>query len=165
MAETQATQTKEQVAEKQLYELYVMVASGTGEAELETLRQATMDALEKHKAVVQRAEQFTKEELAQPIKKSVSAYVSTTEFWADPTQIGGMQDDLRLIEGNILRWMITKEEPKKEREEKPARTRRAPKAVEKKDEAKKETESTAKGEDEVTLEDIDRKLDEIMGTL
>ncbi|MEX0916842.1 MAG: hypothetical protein WDZ44_01955, partial [Candidatus Spechtbacterales bacterium] len=85
----------------------------------------------------------------------------------DPSAVAPIQDDVRLIEGSIIRWIITKEAPKKERNERPARVRKTPKTEEgKKEETpNKETQSVKKGEDDVTLEDIDKKLDEIMGTL
>jgi len=170
MAEKQATKIEETVAEKQAYELYLMVKPTASEQELESIRQAIVGALEKRHGMVQRADQFKKEQLAQPIRKIGFAYISTISFWIDGQSATLLEEDLKVVEGDIMRWLITKDLPKKAESTKPARVRKprvevaTPVAVT--EAPKKEATAAAmKEEEQVTLDDIDKKLDEIMGNL
>lgn len=169
MAEKQATKTEETVAEKQAYELYLMVKPTASEQELESIRQAIVGALEKRNGMVQSAQQFKKEALAQPIHKNSFAYVANISFWIDRDSASALSEDLKVIPGDILRWLISKEAPKKAESTKPARVRKP--RVETAAPVAKETPkadaatSPLKDEEQVTLEDIDKKLDEIMGNL
>ena len=169
MAEKQATKTEEIVAEKQAYELYLMVKPTASEQELEAIRQAIVAALEKRNGMVQSAEQFKKETLAQPIRKTSFAYVANISFWIDAQNANALSEDLKVVPGDILRWLISKEAPKKAESTKPARVRkpRVEVAAPATKEAPKAEAATSplKDEEQVTLEDIDKKLDEIMGNL
>ena len=170
MAEKQATKTEEIIAEKQAYELYLMVKPTASEQELESIRQAIVAALEKRNGMVQRADQFKKEQLAQPIKNIGWAYIATITFFIFPQDALALTEDFKVVEGDIMRWLITKEAPRKAESTKPARVRKprpetaAPVAVA--EAPKKEAATSAlKEEEQVTLDDIDKKLDEIMGNL
>jgi ribosomal protein S6 len=172
MAEKQATKTEEIVAEKQAYELYLMVKPTASEQELENIRQAIVGALEKRHGMVQRADQFKKEQLAQPVRKIGFAYISTISFWIDAQSATLLEEDLKVVEGDIMRWLITKDLPKKAESTKPARVRKprvevaSPVATATPEAPKKEAAASAmKEEEQVTLDDIDKKLDEIMGNL
>ncbi|MEX2008045.1 MAG: 30S ribosomal protein S6 [Candidatus Spechtbacterales bacterium] len=183
MEEKQAAQNK------RLYELYALLNPQQDDASIERAREELVKILERHNANIERFSPFTKTNLAYPMNKVTTAYGGSISFWMQPDQVESVEEELKVSEGAILRTLLSKNEPKaiKVSTRKPRTLHE--KAV--KEEAtgsaegiliavpKEETPATAAAQPEtkerskekdqddqkVTLEDIDRKLDEIMGDL
>lgn len=189
MSELQATKNKVS------YELYMLMSPITGEEDLGKLKDNIVKILEDKQAHVQKVSQFVRSELAYPINKDRSAYVSTMKFVADPEVIEEIKRLIDLLDIKPMRYLVTKEEKRKEekrRRVKPTTeslvqeklTDNKEKVSDKKleetqgearvsdstdtsKEAKTQEQESLESEKEekVTLDDIDKKLDEIMGNL
>ena len=180
---TETTASKSKV----LYDLYVLVNPSLGEADLSALQNKVTETLQKHGANVERSEKFKKRDLVYPVEKQQRAYEANIYFWTAASQIQEISTGLKMLDTNdILRYLLVKEEkrrPRKQRTnfgaqkyENTLKERGMPKvdANAKQEETEKqvigvESKPAAidkKGKDDkISIDDIDKKLDEIMGNL
>lgn len=191
MSDTQETTIKP----KNSYELYVLLSPSAIEGDLSAVEEKISQILQKHSAQIERSEKFTKKDLAYPIQKSTYAYAANIYFFAPAESIEAIQTDLNTEGIPLLRFLISKIDKRAKAASAPRRTRRKPaeasagkrvataaekelqqpKAVEEKKEEEpqkaektekaKETVKKEEDEDKVTLEEIDKRLDEIMEQL
>ena len=89
---------------------------------------------------------------AYPIGKATSGFMGDVEFWTNPGSILAMSETLRSMD-NLVRFMITK----KERPEKKPRKRSDTYRL-----VRKEVAEGAPEKEKVGIEDIDKRLEEIM---
>ena len=111
-----------------------------------------LKALEDNGAHVLQSRMPSLRPFAYPIRKATSGFMGDIEFWTTPESILSMSETLRNMD-NLVRFMITK----KERPEKKPRKRSDTYRL-----VKKETEEIAPEKEKVGLEDIDKRLEEIM---
>jgi ribosomal protein S6 len=173
---------KQSEKNKVLYELYTLIDATKDEAGLEQAREGIVSVLEKHHANIERVSSFVKTPLAYPIRKAQFAYGGSIYFWAQPGTLGNITSELRLHNETAMRTLISKVEHKisKKRVRRPALStvaaqETAPASAtplsntpaEPSESAHKQTVPTSADNesDKVTLDDIDKKLDEIMGEL
>lgn len=160
------------------YELSFIISSAIAETEHEAVKQEILSYLDKAEAKLVREPYFIgRKKLAYPIKKQKHGFYAFLEFESDqPANLKELEVNLR-HNNNILRHLIIKLEKAAEGanadpsklEEKPAPR----KVVEKKPAAKKPAPVTPKkpatkpvekkeSKEPVVLEDIDKKLDDIL---
>lgn len=178
----------EEKKSKVLYNLYVLAVPTLTEGDFNAIQNKITEALEKYQANIERTEKFNRRDLAYPIKKYSRAYEMNIYFWMEPRYIKNTENTLATIEkNNILRYILTKEEPRQLRQRKPAGFTKKMRVYTPKDadsqiisenhNAEQETKTrkkvlnetegkkTTHEKERVTLDDIDKKLDEIMGNL
>ena len=156
--------------QKQLYGLYVIIHPSSDPASVEKLH-AELCEIVKQQGEIQESKECTKQELSFPIQKSVFAHTTTIYFTTDPEHIAEVRKAIKMVDGPLIRYMLTKEShiPSAESEiilpetpEGPNPREDAPQSA-----TQQEKPAPSRGEDKskITLEDIDKKLDEIMGNV
>jgi len=108
-------------------------------------------------------EMMGKKKLAYPIKKAVAGYYNLLSFDLEPSKLPALEQKLRLLT-EILRFLLVIKKPVKE---KPKVIRPRPVTIEapaprifKKEPAKEKTKEKLQ---KVSIEELDKKLDEILG--
>ena len=120
--------------------------------------QELVKMLEDHSAHVTQSRMPVLRKLAYPIKKQKGGFMGSIEFWADPLNVPLLQKTMQSTE-NVLRGMITKKEHYTER-----RTTRTPRPS-KETYSSPETEKERINKEKMSIEEIDKKLDEIMSNI
>lgn len=167
------------IKNKVLYEVFVYLSPEIVDANFSPIEEKIQKLLEKNGAEVKKAEKFTKTEFAYPIGKNRTGYTASFCFEAKPASIDEIREDLKISDINIIRFMISKTREMRQPKKYKAKIK-VPGIPEfdRKDSALKEFDfglkkekisSTEKEKEDdkkpkTTLEDIDRKLDEIMGS-
>lgn len=150
-----------------LYELLYIVPAKYAEDELGPVQNQIKKILEKYGAKITKSENLGKKKLAYPIKKFYQGYYLLNEFEAEGKNINELNNTLRLTD-EIIRHIIVKDPPHME-----IKQPMAPVAVgKKKIEVPRVAEETAETaqikkeeeKDKIKLEDLDKKLDEILDT-
>jgi len=166
---------------KTSYELYMLLNPASVSGNISEIEETIGKILQKHLAQIERSEKFSKKDLAYSIQKFNYAYAANIYFFAPAKAIDEIQKELNTSEIPFLRFMISKIE-KKAKTSKPTRRTRIKPIIEKeaekttvlpstdtetsKDVIKKSKEVTVNDDkDKVTLEEIDKRLDEIMEQL
>lgn len=177
---------KQSEKNKTLYELYVLIDADKDEAALEQTREEMVKILEKHHANIERVSPFIKKSLAYPIHRAQFAHSGSIYFWAQPETLNSITTELQLNTELAMRTLISKVEHKitikKQRRPaligaalaptpsptahstEPAMLNKEKQPAERPQEQPVSSASDADS-DKVTLDDIDKKLDEIMGEL
>lgn len=161
------------VKNKALYEVFIYLGPEAVNADISSVEGKIRGLLEKHGAEIKKAGKFTKTEFVYPINKNQIGYSAGFYFETEPSSLEEIGTDLKTSDINILRFMIGKakeiSQPKvrarkivvpeipefdkeSSRKEESEKRPKPEKAKTKEDEEKQRT----------TLEDIDKKLDEIM---
>ncbi len=154
------------------YELLYIVPVQYTEDELAPIKQKVREVIEKAGGKISLEDSLGKKKLAYPIKKFFQGYFLLCHFELDGSKLGLLDKNLRLTE-EILRHMIVSYEPKSamKLEKIKESMRRAsdnfeitekeeirpPKPIEK-------PEPKIEEKEKVNLEDLDKKLDEILKT-
>jgi len=100
-----------------------------------------------------------------PIKKHFQAYFSKIVFFANPEEISVLEKKIRL-EKDILRFFIEVVQPEKQRKEKPLKKLKPLQIKEDETEIpEKNKEEKETKKKKVKLEEIDQKLEEIIGDI
>ncbi len=142
------------------YELLAIIPAQYSETELPGIFSNLSDAVKEAGAEVISQEDKGKEKLAYSVGQVKFGHLSLIRFEAEPAVAKKLGEQLRL-RNDLIRYMITK-----------VVSRAAPKPRIGGETARKEPvfapvsgeeTATAKKEEKVTLEDLDRKLDEILG--
>lgn len=165
--------TKQQTTkeEKQLYGLYVMIHPSSDETSVQKLHTALCDIV-KQQADVKESKECTKQELSFPIQNANYAYTATIYFASDPNNIATIADAVKMVDGPLMRHILTKEShipsaesafvmPKEKEPDPNAPTDQAPSAPQ----DQSTTPTPPQDKSKITIEDIDKKLDEIMGNV
>lgn len=180
---------------KNSYELYMLLSPASIDGDVSAVEETIGKILQKHGAQIERSDRFAKKNLAYNMQKFGYAYAASVYFFAPTESIKEITAELNTSEIQFLRIMITKAEKRMKMPSKPRRTKPKPKtqeteveipepeakeetpvpAAEKapekpessaaKKETTKESEATETDVDKVTLDDIDKRLDEIMEQL
>lgn len=163
---------------KTSYELHILLDSAVANTDINALEKKLQEMLEKNGAQNINMGKFVKKQLAYPINKNTIAYSAVISFTSQPNLISNIDAELKISEIIFLRYMITK--ASKATKRKSIRTKKfiskdialkekvdivsKDTIIEKEQEKPKIKDSV--GEDKkVTLDDIDKRLDEIMGNL
>lgn len=126
------------------YELTYLISPRLTELEAKNFSERILDLIKKEGGILGEIKNPRKRKLAYPIKKEFQAFLTSLNFYLDPGRLASVTFQLK-SEGQILRSLIfTKRIPKKEE---PV-FQRMPKI---------------KKEEKVVLEDIEKKLEEILG--
>ena len=168
---TQKAKPKKEKTEeqKQLYGLYVMIHPSSNETSVQKLHTALCDIV-KQQGDVKESKECTKQELSFPIQDANYAYTATIYFTTEPEKITDITSAVKMVDGPLMRHILTKEShiPSAEsslvmpQEKEPnAPTDQATAAPQ--DQSTPQTQTQDKSK--ITLEDIDKKLDEIMGNV
>jgi small subunit ribosomal protein S6 len=130
------------------YELTYLISPELSEKEIEELQKKISSLIEAEGGKVEKFNKPAKRKLRYPIKKKEEGYLATLYFYCLPQKLANLDEKFKK-DSSILRYLIlTKKTPKKEV--------KALK-IEKKAEIKKEK--------KVKLEEIDKKLEEILGQI
>jgi len=154
--------------EKTHYELTYIIPGNVPEDEHPKIVEKVNELLTKYEVTITSKEDLGKRKFAYPIKNLRHGFYHSIELDLEPLKVKPLEDDLKL-DSQILRFLLIKkhlltEEEKKEAKqikEKILKTKIAnveKKEVEKVKAEKKEKEDKRK----VSLEDLDKKLDELL---
>ena len=161
------------------YNLYILLESTTAISEVSELEENLKNLIEKLGGAIKKTDKFIKKDLAYPIKKAATAYAGSVYFYMHPEKMMELKEGLKELRNSLLRFILIKTSPKIP-DKKVASTdtlRKLDEQLEKIEEKTKEKVGTGIGLEKVstekpqvekgrvTIEDIDKKLDEIMGNL
>ena len=172
MAQKTTAQTNQESVtdtdQKQLYGLYVMIHPSSDEPSVQKLHASLCDIIKKQ-GEIQESKECVKQELSFPIQKSIFAYTATIYFIASSQNIATINQAVKTVDGPLLRFVLTKEShiptpesemvaPEEEKET-PTRADSGTPTQPAQEPASNQDKS------KITIEDIDKKLDEIMGNV
>lgn len=172
---TQKTKTKEKPVQatdqKQLYGLYVMIHPSSDEPSVQKLHTEICGIVKEKQGDIQESKECTKQELSFPIQKALHAYTATIYFTADPENAVSIRESVKMVDGPLLRYILTKEThiPSAEsafempEDKKPDAPKDQQPTTSPQDQSTPTTQQQQKSK--ITIEDIDKKLDEIMGNV
>lgn len=154
------------------YELLYIVPAQFTEDELTPVKQKVREVIEKAGGKISLEDNLGKKKLAYPIKKMFQGYYLLNHFEMESSGIEAFEKDLRLTD-HVLRHMVVHYEPKAAMkledikagisafgEEEPRREERKVTPPPPQEKPKELTEEEKK----VNLEELDKKLDEILKT-
>ena len=153
------------------YELLYIVPVQYTEDELAPIKQKVRQSIEKSGGKITLEDSLGKKKLAYPIKKFFQGYYLLNHFELDGSKLISLEKNLRLTD-EIMRHIIVKYEPKsamkiekiKESMRAASDTFEPTEKEEIRPRKEKEIEKPIKEEEKVNLEDLDKKLDEILKT-
>ncbi len=169
------------------YEILYILPPKYSETEIKEVNEKIISLLEKNKVKIKKNQPWGKKKLAYPIKHYHYGYYFFVTFTADPSQIAPLTQQLN-IEPEMVRFQIVKEikgypeklsvphqkekkeeveekgEPEKEETKEPEKEAKQTKeeSAEEKEEEKKETPEKKKKTKKVSIDELDKKLDEIL---
>jgi small subunit ribosomal protein S6 len=161
-------ENEEQEERIEHYELLYIVPISYSVDELKPITEKVVKLIKDYNGEITKKEDLGKLKLAYPIKQQNHGYYQMVEFNLAKNNLKKLNEALRLI-NEVLRFLIIKKKIKTEKEvikEKELQTKLAKKkeeAIEKIKSAKEETKEEP-GQDKVSLEDLDKKLDELLDT-
>ncbi|MEX0878017.1 MAG: 30S ribosomal protein S6 [Candidatus Spechtbacterales bacterium] len=177
---------------KKSYELYMLLSPASFDGDVSGVEEAVGKILQKHGAQIERSDRFTKKDLAYNIQKFGYAYAASVYFFAPTESIEEITTELNTSDIEFLRILITKAQKRPKISTKPRRTKPKQNTEEMSKEKVAVTEANPKKEevaskntdepntkkeqnqknedkepdgDKITLDDIDKRLDEIMEQL
>ena len=154
------------------YELTYIISSEITNEEAQAYAREVDSFIQGKEGIIIKSENPVAKTLSFPIKKIGSGYFTISEFQAEPDKIKDIEEKLEK-DGKILRHMVTIKKPFKIQKER--RTRKEPlfSATAEPEKSKTPAEETPAETEEqkeekkpakkVELEEIDKKLDEILG--
>ena len=169
----QNTQTKNTGS---FYDLYIILSPTIIDENISTLENTIKTIIEKNEGKIEKTNKFIKKELIHAVQGSRSAYSSSVYFWMEPEKIENVQNEIKELEQDILRFMLIKTTPEifktktitravVDKIERESEERIRGKVGSVSEPTKISTEKSVETKDRVTLDDIDKQLDEIMDTL
>ena len=176
---------------KNQYELYMLLNPEAASGDVSAIENKINEVLQNHNAQIERSDKFSKKDLAYSMQGFGYAYQASVYFFAPPEAIEEIKAELKTSDIGFLRAMVTKVQPRKakkaprrkakskvseeelnkaiEKTERKAEAAEEVKPVEEKEEKEAKQEKDEKAEekksDGVTLDEIDKRLDEIMENL
>jgi len=144
------------------YELTYIISSQITSDEAENVKKGTETFIQSKGGVILKSEKSVPQSLAYPIKKQSSGYFAILEFQAPENTLKEIRAKIQK-DTNILRsFIVIKHPPKKMKERRMKRPIAADHKIKSKSETSEVFKEKAKKED-VKPEDIDKKLEEILG--
>lgn len=142
------------------YELLIVIPAQYSETELPGIFEALLKHIAASGAQVTGNSDLGKQKLAYQIGQARFGHMLLVKLEAEKAVAKTLNEQMRL-RGEVIRHMLTKVE-----ERAPAKPRRVPELVKREPvfaAVAQSSSPTVKKEDKLTLEDLDRKLDEILG--
>lgn len=153
---------------ERMYGLYIMIGQSANETEIKKIQTGIEGIVEKSGGKIIQSSECVKKELSFPIQKNIYAHITTIYFDIEPESIQKILSSIKGIEGPLIRHILTKE-AQIQSEEEIQEVQETQEAQETSDviEQKKETASKSETQTQpkVSIDDIDKKLDEIMGNI
>ena len=146
----------------QHYELLYIISAKLTEEEIEPVNKQVTDLIEKNEGKITLKEGLGKKKLAYPINHNFHGYYELLEFDLTQEKLAEVDNKIKLT-NEILRHQIIKKKVKTE--EDVAREKEIMEKIEQKREEKEKKEEVKKEEpakEKLKLEDLDKKLDEIL---
>ena len=147
------------------YELSFWFSSRLSEEEIEKKFDNLLKQLEKREALIIFSQSPQLKQLAYPIKKERNAYFGYIQFELSKDLLVQLEEDLRLND-DLVRFMVLGVKPKEERKAPSITFRKPIKKGEEKEEEKSKTQEATKKEPQkekvISLEELDKKLNEIL---
>lgn len=147
------------------YELIYIISPEISLEEAEAFAKEVEATIQQAGAIILKSEKPSAKTLSYSIKKQSSGFFSVLEFQSDESKIKEISQKLEK-DNKVLRCMVSVKEPvkihKERRTRKPLFTLKTEQPLEKKEESVKIEEKKPE-EKKVELEDISKKLDEILG--
>ena len=137
------------------YELTYIISSALGSTESDNLRKDLEDFITSQGGTVVKSEKTLAQPLSYPIKKQSSGFFAIVTFQVAEEKIKEIKEKLEK-DTNVLRHLFLVKKPAKEMKER--RTRKAKPATP----TMETTEKPKKDEGKVELEEINKKLDEML---
>ncbi len=150
------------------YELTYIVSSEISSEEAEAFAKEINSFIQNKEGTIISSQNPVAKTLSFPIKGFGSGYFTISEFQIEPERVKEVEEKLQK-DGKILRHMINIKKPIKIQKERGAKkepkfTMGQPEKTEVKEEpASAKSSGEARPEKKIELEDIDKKLDEILG--
>lgn len=148
------------------YELLYIIPPQHTEEEIETITKKVTELIQKKGGEINLTEKLGKFKLAYPIKHNYHGNYVLTEFDASASSIKKLNEDLKLMSEILRHLIVTKKKRSAEEiaEEQALRERIMRKEEKESEVAKKEVAPAkpVKEEKKVSLEELDKKLDEIL---
>src|SRR3989338_9356737 len=161
------------------YNLYMLIEPTLTIDEIYEFEENIKKLIEKFAGTIKKADKFIKKDLAYPIKKLAVAYIGSVYFFMPSEKITELQKHLKELPSVLMRFSLTKTSPKLpdknpisadmlkaiDEELEKIETKTKEKVGIGIESEKISTEKPQEEKNRVTIEDIDKKLDEIMGSL
>jgi len=155
------------------YELLYLVSGQVPETDIEGIQAGVADWISKVGAKLTKQEPWGRRKLAYAIKHEKYGYYTVVEFDIEEEKLKDLNKELRLAK-NIMRYMIVDKKPMSAKElllqERAQERAKSRMAQQQESHGKKETQSgttkndPAKDDSKISLEDLDKKLDELLDT-
>jgi len=142
------------------YELSFWFSSRLNEEEIEKKFDNLLKQLEKLGALIIFSQSPQLKQLAYSVKKERNAYFGYIQFEFSKDSLIHLEEDLKLND-DIIRFMILNVKPK-EKQKVPSITFRKPAFKEQKNKTEEETKKEPQKEKVISLEELDKKLNEIL---
>jgi len=142
------------------YELSFWFSSRLNEEEIEKKFDNLLKQLEKLGALIIFSQSPQLKQLAYSVKKERNAYFGYIQFEFSKDSLVHLKEDLKLND-DIIRFMILNVKPK-EKQKVPSITFRKPAFKEQKNKTEEETKKEPQKEKVISLEELDKKLNEIL---
>jgi len=144
------------------YELLYIVSANYTEDELSPIKDKVKETVKKNGGEISTEENLGKKKLAYPIKKIRNGYYLLVEFNLDPAGLKKLNTDLRMA-SEVLRHMIVVKDPRAAQTKPVWIPRTESRVVTTKEETAEKTHGeTESHKSKVSLEDLDKKLDQIL---
>jgi len=146
----------------QHYELLYIITGKFTEEEIEPIASKINELIEKSEGKITLSENLGRKKLAYPIKHNHNGYYQLVEFDLEPQKLIGFEKKLGLT-SEVLRHQVVKKKLKTQ-EEITKEKEIAEKIVkkQKEEEIKEEIKEKAPAKEKMKLEDLDKKLDELL---
>ena len=142
------------------YELSFWFSSRLNDEEIEKKFDNLLKQLEKLGALIIFSQSPQLKQLAYSVKKERNAYFGYIQFELSKDSLVHLEEDLKLND-DIIRFMILSVKPK-EKQKAPSITFRKPVFKEQKSKTEEETKKEPQKEKIISLEELDKKLNEIL---
>ena len=142
------------------YELSFWFSSRLNDEEIEKKFDNLLKQLEKLGALIIFSQSPQLKQLAYSVEKERNAYFGYIQFEFSKDSLAHLEEDLKLND-DIIRFMILSVKPK-EKQKVPSITFRKPAFKERKSKTEEETKKESQKEKVISLEELDKKLNEIL---
>lgn len=158
----QKTTTSQAKVDQKTYGIYLIAHQSASETELMTLHKHILEILTSNKSVIVSEPLFQKQKLAFPIHKTLYAHNSHILFTNTPDALQPIQEAMQSVEQPLIRYMITKEKYQQQPQDTKTPDRSPAPQQETQPQPSPQKDSTEK---KITLNEIDKKIDDIIGNL
>jgi|SRR3989338_5230787 len=141
----------------QRYEISYLIPIESSEEERKSLSERVISSIQQNGGILEDTRQPIMQNLAHPIKKAASAFLVSLNFLIVPEKIAEIEGKLK-SEPSIIRYFLAIKKSVKAGKKAP---RRLPKSFA--PAAKEPVAEAAAGKEKVELQEIDKKLEEILG--